>query len=101
MASLLPRGVNSALDGVGPRVIIERLGEATPPLEEMLDVLGARIEDGKLVIPMRALRHTEDGIEVNVLAHYCRFHDGEWKGIRRVNAPDANPTTRGAVSRVK
>jgi|GEM_PF-4876339 len=67
-------------------MIIERLGECTPGLEEMLAVLGARIEGDRIVIPTHDIRSTEDGLEVNVKHHYCRFHEGEWKKLRSVNA---------------
>lgn len=60
-------------------MLIERMGEATPLLDEMLEALGARVEDGKLVIPTHAIRETPDGIEVNVRHHYSRFHHGKWK----------------------
>ena len=67
-------------------MIIERLGECSPGLEEMLAVLDARIEGDKIVIPTHGIRKTEDGLEVNVRHHYCRFHEGEWKSLRSVNA---------------
>ena len=59
-------------------MIIDRLGEASPLLGEMLEVLGATVEDGKLVIPAD-IRITQDGLEVCVKAHYSRFHHGKWK----------------------
>lgn len=68
-------------------MIIDRLGEASPCLEEMLEVLGARLEGGNLVIPMHGTRNTLDGIEVNVQHRYCRFSHGKWRSIVRVNAP--------------
>jgi len=52
----------------------------------MLAVLDARIEGDKIVIPTHGIRKTEDGLEVNVRHHYCRFHEGEWKSLRSVNA---------------
>lgn len=60
-------------------MIIDRLGEATPLLDEMLEVLGARVEDGKLVIPTLAIRETAHGVEVSVKNHFTRLHDGKWK----------------------
>lgn len=61
-------------------MIIERMGEATPGLNEMLEVLGARVEGDKLVIPTHGIRVTDNnGIEVNVQHHYSRLHQGEWK----------------------
>ena len=60
-------------------MIIERLGEGTPTLDEMLEVLKARVEDGKLVIPTHAIEETINGIEVNVQHRYSRFHKGKWK----------------------
>lgn len=66
--------------------MIERLGEYSPGLEEMLAALDARIEGDKIVIPTHGIRPTVDGLEVNVRHHYCRFHEGEWKKLRVVNA---------------
>lgn len=59
-------------------MIIERLGEGSPTLEEALEMLGAVVEEGKLVIPTLAIRDTPHGVEVNVQHHYSRF-DGKWK----------------------
>jgi len=67
-------------------MIIERLGEGTPTLEEMLEALGAEIEGDKLVIPTHGIRKTEDGVEVNVRHRYCRFDQGGWLSLVRVNA---------------
>lgn len=61
------------------QMIIERMGEATPGLDEMLEVLGAKVEGDKLVIPTHAIKETPDGIEVNVQHHYSRLHQGKWK----------------------
>jgi len=66
--------------------MIDRLGEYAPGLHEMLAALGARIEGDKLVIPTHGIRNTEDGLEVNVRHHYCRFHENEWKKLRSVDA---------------
>ena len=61
-------------------MIIERMGEASPGLEEMLEVLGARVENGKLVIPTHIIRVAPDGdIEVNVQHRYSRLNGGKWK----------------------
>jgi len=67
-------------------MIIERLGEATPVLEEMLEALGAKLEGDKIVIPTHGIRKTEDGLEVNVRHHYCRCVEGKWAPLLRVNA---------------
>ena len=67
-------------------MIIERLGEASPLLEEMLESLGAEIDGDKIVIPNHGIRNTEDGLEVNVRHRYCRFVEGKWIALKRVNA---------------
>jgi hypothetical protein len=60
-------------------VIIERLGEASSLLHEVLTMLGAKVEDGQLVIPALAIRQTPNGVEVNVGHDYARLEHGEWK----------------------
>ena len=61
--------------------IIKRLGKASPLLHEILEALGAEI-----VIPTHGIRKTEDGLEVNVHYRFCRFDEGKWLPLRRVNA---------------
>jgi len=64
---------------------IERFGEASPTLDEMLNALGAEVQDDKLVIPMTApVRETQSGLEVGVKHRYCRFETHEWKPLRKV-----------------
>lgn len=67
-------------------MIIDRLGEASPFLEEMLVALGAELDGDKIVIPNLGIRKTEDGLEVNVRHRYCRFDEGKWLALKRVNA---------------
>ena len=66
-------------------MIIERLGETSPSLHEMLEALGAELDGDKIVIPNLGIRKTEDGLEVNVLHRYCLFDESKWLSLKRVN----------------
>ena len=67
-------------------MIIERLGEASPLLHEMLEALGAEIDGDRIIIPTHGIRTTEDGVEVNVRHRYCRLDQGKWLGLASVKA---------------